>query len=282
VNRCRSWGTWLVVGYITASAVGCALLKTPESQLFSRTGRYESASIEYRVGPSVPQAANSIDLVASQQKPTSPTAKVAGRQMLLVVRYPHPNGRAGFARAELLVEGNSASPQGGSKLPGWLDQARRFANEHMPGVSFGDGVEQALGLDLPAAELDGLIDQVQQPVQLLADEASTDRVHLLAQVNGRRLAERTAHVQQLDRLVERVRKEGTLISHRTISPSMPVEFAPPEMGSGNLTPAGLPVSATNFDVQPPPAVPPASSQVVPVSFAEPSITTRLPPVSGPN
>ncbi len=252
--------TGVLFGCIAAQGVGCSLVKTPESQLFSRSGRYESASIEYCVGSVVPSSANFGANLASYQQPSAPAVKPEGRKVTLAVHYPHPSGRYGFARAELIVENQTANKSSSSRLPGWLDQVRLLAHEHLPGVSFGDGVEQALGLDLPVAELDGLIDQVQQPVQSLPEKATADSVRLVARINGQPLAERASHVEQLDRLVLRVRREGSLISRRT----MTMETLPTE---------------TNFDVQSPAAQPQPSSAIIPASFAEPPITTRLPPVS---
>ena len=247
-------------GFLAGHGVGCSLLKTPESQLFSRPSRYESASIEYRIGPAPLTTTKAGASLASYQQPNAPTAQPEGRKMTLAIRYPHPSGRHGLARAELVVENSSARTGGSSKLPGWLDQVRLLAHEHMPGVSLGEGVEQALGLDLPVAELDGLIDQVQQPVQLAPEKAQVDSVRLVARINGRPIAERAAHVDQLDRLVLRIRREGSLISHRTA-----IDEAP--------------IAETNFDVQSPAAQPQSSPTIIPASFAEPPITTRLPPVS---
>ncbi|MBI3837870.1 MAG: hypothetical protein HY288_08055 [Planctomycetia bacterium] len=237
-----------------ASVAGCAMLGSNESQLFSRTSRYESASITYRVTPVAPGNAPLGAPLTAYQAPTFHGANSSSRKTMLAVRYPHPAGRAGFARVELIVQASKSDAPGTSAwMPNWLDRVRRFAHESLPGVSMAEGVQEALGLDLPVADLDRVVARLQQPVQTASGVESAREVLIAAKINGAPLALANVRVAELDGLVARVRREGSLISHS----SSTIDW--------------------ELDSQPGPASPQAASAIIPASYSSPAIQ-RLPPV----
>jgi hypothetical protein len=241
-----------------ASVAGCAMLQSGESQLFSRPSRYESASILYRVGPrNSNAAAASAALVSYQERagaePPEPD-RPTGRRTTLAIRYPHPAGRAGYARVELIVETGAATPAPSSL--GWLDRVRRVARENLPGIALAPGIDEALGLDLPMAELDPLLLRLEQPAPAARPASASVNVSLVASINGAALPQRNMPVAELDRLTARVRREGSLISHQG-----PMDGFPP---------AEVPLAAPQPSSRP-------ASQVVRVGYTEPAIE-RLPPV----
>jgi hypothetical protein len=138
-------------------------------------------------------------------------------------------------------------------LPSWVDRERRFANESLPGVSMSGGVQEALGLDLGVADLDRVVARLQQPIQPAGRVSRAKEVVIAAKINGAPLALPNAPVAELDALIVRVRREGSLISHS--SATMDWEL----------------------DLPPDPASPRAASAVMPASYTEPAIQ-RLPPV----
>ncbi len=237
-----------------ASMAGCAMLGRNESQLFSRASRYESASITYQVAPVAPGSASQGARLASYQTLSASGANPGGRTTTLAIRYPHPSGRAGFARVELIVQAGKSDATGTSSwMPNWLDRARRFSQETMPGISMAEGVQEALGLDLPIADLDRVVARLQQPIQPTAGVARAKTVVISAKINGTPLALPSARVAELDALIARVRHEGSLISHS--SSTMDWEL----------------------DSQPGLASPQEAAAVVRASYTEPA-TQRLPPV----
>lgn len=256
----RSWGLALALcGSAIACTLGCALVKTQEAQLFAGPSRYESASITYRIAPST-RAASAVQQASFKEEADAKNNEPQ-RKMTLAIRYPHPAGRAGYARVEYVVE--SAGAAATKKwLPRWLDQARRMANDSLPGLSMADGVEEAMGLDLPMTELDKLVERLQQPLEPAAATTPVPGVVVVAKINGVALVPRHARMTELDAVIGRVRQEGRLIAYKAVVVDAELEAL------ANASPAR------------------AASHVVPASYTAPvgqsaSGITRLPPVASP-
>jgi hypothetical protein len=244
-----------------ASVAGCTMWPSSESQLFSRPSRYESASIVYHIEPRGPTAAPERATLVSYQQPTGaeqPDAEGStGPRTTLAIRFPHPAGRAGYARVELIVE---SGPPKADASPGWLDRVRRVTRENLPGIALAPGIDEALGLDLPMAELDPLLARMEQPTPASRPASASANVSLVASINGAALPLRNTRMAELDRLTARVRREGSLISHKTPMPGFP--------------PAELPLAG------PQPPSPRPASQVITASYTQPALE-RLPPVGPP-
>src|SRR4029079_2099387 len=75
-------------------------------------------------------------------------------------RYPHRRGRAGFARLECITA--TISDPANSKSPGWLERVGKLADETTPGLTMAEGIHEAMGLDLPIGEVEGVLARLQQ------------------------------------------------------------------------------------------------------------------------
>jgi hypothetical protein len=258
---------------VVASVAGCAALKTPESQLFGQQGRYQSASITYRVEHNAARRDPPGPAWLALLDPKAAAQGGQRRTTTLAVRYPHPSGRAGYARVECIVEADSAAAANDGAPPGWLARARRLADDALPGIALGDGVLEAMALDVPMAELEPAIARLQQPAGAPSGPSSGG-ARITATLNGAALPGGTHRVAELERLVARVRREGRIMSHRgrtgepASTPAEPIVAA--AVGAARSPAADLQGSAAT-------ALPAA---VVAAGYAEPA-TRRLPPVETP-
>ena len=244
---------------VVASTHGCGTFGSNQSQLFGHSGKYQAANISYRI-----------------EQPQSGTDTPGARRTLtLAVRYPHPAGRAGYARVECIIERPSDSASQ-SKISAMLNQVRRLTDDNLPGIALGDGVQEAMGLDVPIAQLEhALVELERVPVGALPS-LSASRVQVVGTINGVPVSPRAARVTELDRLAARVRRDGGLISAQQMqsqlaAPSTAMASATAAISPATTVPARVPPAATA------PATPPAAQTVVPTSFAEP-VVRRLPTV----
>jgi len=111
----------------------------------------------------------------------------------------------------------TADPSGESNS--WLGGLSRLLRDNLPGVAFGDGVEQAWALDIPVAEVDLVVQTLDAQgffaeVTPAAEFASPATSPLLAaRINGLRVEKRWGSTAELETLIARVRREGKLVSH---------------------------------------------------------------------
>lgn len=261
-------------------------MKTAESQLFGTNGPYQSASITYRVEQTIPPRATDGTNWARFLKLPAAGAAAERRVTMLAVRYPHPAGRAGYARLECVVaalpDGEAPSPG----LPGWLDQLGKLADDGLPGISMAQGVREAMGLDVPIGELSEVLARLEASAASgpVASAASDGRqvVQVSYELNGAAHPQRHRRVAELDRLIARVRRDGSVISH---SASV-VSLMEPSLAAPPASPAAVP-TMSNTPTEPAIEVPIAGNGAIQaVSFSEaapPSDPTvrRLPAVAAP-
>ena len=251
---------------VVASTQGCGTFGSNQSQLFGHTGKYQAANVNYRI---------------EQAEPGTGTPG-ARRTLTLAVRYPHPAGRAGYARVECVIQRPSDSA-GDSKFSAVLKQVRKLTDDNLPGIAFGDGVQEAMGLDVPIGELEHVLVELERAPIGSVPSLSASRVEVAGTINGVAVPPRSARIAELDRLAARVRRDGGLISAQQVQMQLasptPATTAPVAAAmvppSGSLAPAAP--AATPAPVIIPPSAPLGSPAVVPTSFAEPVIR-RLPAV----
>jgi hypothetical protein len=266
----------VALSLITTSMCGCAGMKTPESQLFGANSNFQSASVTYRIERQVPaHSAKS----AGWTRFLSPgeTAKPTDRRVtMLAARYPHPAGRAGYARLECVTATipNAAASQSSN----WLERVGKLADETMPGISMSDGIHEAMGLDLPIGELEGILQRLQQSAQG-AEPRSNPRqvVQVSYEIDGQAHPERSQRVPELEQLIARVRNEGSVISH---SSNVAETFVSRPPASKAAAPAANVLPAQYVE---PVTVPVAGGAIQPVSHEQPLATSsptmwRLPAV----
>jgi len=213
-HHCRR--SLIAIG-LAATLTGCAALRSGETQLGAKAAAHEtfaSAAITYRLDPQplaqAPPAASETQLVS--YTPETPRQMVPQKMQLLSLKYPHPNGRKGYALAEVVVADPSAGEA--DKAGGWLDGVRRVTRDYLPGMAYGDGIESAWALDVPIAEVDGLIHGLDAQGYFGNASVPVPGVELSARVNGLGFQKQWHAVPELNALIARVRREGRLVSHR--------------------------------------------------------------------
>jgi hypothetical protein len=200
---------------VAASTCGCAGMKSSQSQLFGAGGsNFKSASVTYRIERQVASRSASTGW-AKLLSPTEMDKPAERRVTMLAVRYPHPAGRAGYARLECVtatIPGTTTS-----QSSSWLKRVGKLADETMPGLTMAEGIHEAMGLDLPIGEVEGVLAQLQQSGgdQSAQSAATNSRqvVQVSYEIDGQTHPEHYQRVPQLERLIARVRNEGSVVSH---------------------------------------------------------------------
>jgi hypothetical protein len=229
--------------WIALALGGCAAVSTPETQISASRTRFESALISYRTDPvsaepAPAKPAAGVQLAAFFQPP--PAAGKLTR--LLQIQYPHPAGRAGYARVELIL-----GSAGAKSADGWPAQFRRALRENMPGMSNAEGIAEAWALDVPAGEIDRILERLEEQGYFTAGTSQAAGTSLTAKIDGNEFQRPWHRSGELEALSLRVRREGKLVSHR-----QPLEPAPLPTQPLDALPAA---SAAAFMVRLPPVEP---------------------------
>jgi hypothetical protein len=195
-------------------------MRGPDSQLASGHGDFDSASFVYRL-----------------RRGKEPDAK----DYTLFIKYPHPEGKKGYARAEVVVEKPTAAGAAAA-ADTWTNRLSRTIRDNTPGVAYADGIESVKGIDLPLTEVDEVVYTLDKLGYFNAKNSPDAPVILVTKVDGAEYRKRFARVERLDHLMKRVEASGSLISLRQgISPS---EYAVPTEG-------GLPAGESLVERLPP-------------------------------
>ncbi len=208
VRRTR---TLLLSVVLLCQSVGCSLTSqqssvvAPKSTvLATATGRQQpwlkTAELTYWK-PSVP--ASGIQPVSHTQSTDRAGFTVLG------VRYPHPSGKPGVARVELVVAGPEESDGGGS----WFGGLRQAIDETLPGMTWGAGIRQAKSLDIPVSELQEVLQNTRTIMLSSVSSQAPPNANLIAEVNDRRTTHQTVPLATFETLKKRVAQEGRLISY---------------------------------------------------------------------
>lgn len=242
-----------IAAWLALAVAGCAVV-TPQTQIATSRARFESALISYRVDSG---GAGSHDPPAESQ-PAFKAVASKQRTVLLQIQYPHPAGRSGFARLEMIVGSPAAGPD--NSLAG---QLRRALSESAPGIAYAPGVTEAWAMDLSAGELDRLLAQLETAGYFAPGDPGEPGVILTAKIDGCDFQRAWHRAAELEELCARARKQGKLVSH-----VQPLE--PPPVLAATASPGAEP---------PPVSTPWRSAAVVPAQALEPAYEiTRLPPV----
>jgi hypothetical protein len=219
-----AYATPLALVLATATA-GCRSVDIPSAVVIpavtapqaSETAWLESATVICR-SDAAPIAPPTNGLATASYSPgaASDATPVAATTLtppavlrVLAIRYPHPDGRRDVARAELVVADAAAAPPSGSSVRKWFGQT---LDGVLPGVAWGPGIRRAVGLDIPASELRGLIAAAQQaPVAGQATGQAPPIAKL--DVNGQSITVASTTPPQLQQLMDRVARDGRVISY---------------------------------------------------------------------
>lgn len=209
---------------LAMACLGCRSVDAPSAVVIpavtapraSETAWLESATVICRSDvAAVPPTGSGVALTSYSPNAASDATRVAAAAptppatlRVLAIRYPHPDGRRDMARAELVVADAVAQPSG-SSVRKWFGQT---LDGVLPGVAWGPGIRRAVGLDIPASELRGLIAAAQQAP--IAGQA-TGQAPPIAKldVNGQSIAVASTTPPQLQQLMDRVARDGRVISY---------------------------------------------------------------------
>ena len=289
------------LGALAATCIaGCSGLGKNESQLFGGTSTTKSASITYRVVRDIAAREPTGPAVLQFLPGQRPGTDAERRITTVAIRYPHPAGKAGYARVECVVrKATTESASSSSSLPDWLERARKLADDSLPGLTLADGIHEAMGLDVPIAELESVLTAVRQmPASSNVQGDPRMTVRLASTIDGVAAPVRTSRVREIETLIGRVRRDGKLISHTTrieepmfqavdetnVAEVQPVDVPAQPAGQPPVQtpvpqPYGSPVSAT-MPAAAPFGVQQMPSPVVAAGHVGPTMR-RLPPVETP-
>lgn len=201
------------------ASAGCTTFQPRTVRIDSAAGMYSKVNLNYRVDTgqlSEPLIVSRIAgrRIRQQQIPSSPYANRSVAR--LSIEYPHPEGKEGFALAEVVIE--TRAPRAGSQRrrsvwQQWSDGFADATRDLVPGLPMSDTVYEAWSMDLPRGELDRAIGGLSQGGFFVSPPRPAVGVDLAARIDGYQSTKRWTHVPELDTLLERVRQEGQLVSY---------------------------------------------------------------------
>lgn len=216
-------------------ATGCHVFR-PESQLTGARGNYDAVRLAYQLpaGQLAPRsdAASGVKLASHQVATAADRTGGETRVRTLTLQYPHPQGRGGYALAELVIEKPTApgAPAPGAASdpatpPGPVDWLCGVIRDNLPGVAYADNVVAAYALDIPMADVDRIVQLLDiqgyfaegvQPAFYVAGGGApgADAPLIAARINGVDIDRQWRVTPELNDLVWRVRNEGRLVAHR--------------------------------------------------------------------
>lgn len=212
-------GTWMLA--VLVLAAGCEAIQPRTVRIDSTIGMYQMAKLTYRIDAGkLSEPVNVANITGKQvsyeQKPSGPYADTSVAR--LAIEYPHPGGKPGYALAEVIIAARKppATTQAAKKST-WRrladDMHEMLTQNGLPGVKMADGIYEAWSLDLPRADLDGVIGQLSQAGYFHLAGNPTPGVNVSCKIDGQQCDKQWGHVSALDELVERVRHEGQLLSY---------------------------------------------------------------------
>jgi hypothetical protein len=214
------------------AAVGCQAVQSPTSSVVAQMGPaaaspapwLESATLTYVHSPAVAaapataspaadgviQASHEVAASGTVKSVSDSSAPDAQIVQVLAVRYPHPDGRRDFARAELvLADAKAPSPD----AEGWRAKLGRFIDSATPGVEWGPGIRDAKGLDVSIVELQMMLATAEKAASSPKTPPLPTGVNATVEINGKNIAPSPAAALKLRILAIRVAREGKVISY---------------------------------------------------------------------
>lgn len=213
---------------LALAAAGCKAVDSPTSSVVAQMGPAAAAEAPWLESATLtlvqsPAGASSSSLAtapvdgvvqASHESEinvqTNPAAGEGGVVRVLAVRYPHPDGRRDYARAELvLADANPPAPAADT----WRTKLGRFIDSTTPGVEWGAGIHEAKGLDISIVELQLMLATAEKAASSGKAKKLPDGVDATVEVNGKDISPSPSAALKLRILAMRVEREGKLISY---------------------------------------------------------------------
>ena len=289
---------------VLVASAGCSVFQSHQLRIDAAAGMYQSAVIDYRVDGGQLSEPLTVARIAGhqvthQRMPSAPHPDCSVAH--LIVRYPHPVGKKDVALAKLIVEtrtpGNPVAAANKAVWEQWGDAIATSARDIVPGMKTNDDVYEVWSLDIAKVDLDRVIAGMVQNGYFVNPAKTSIGIELSAQVDKFEAVKNWTHEPELDILIERVRRQGQLLSYQH-----PLEVGGPTTAvaaanDGSQTilvahneegPALLPAGPQNDTYQSPPepatpAVPqytPPVQQYTPPAAVQPSLP-YTPPQIGP-
>ena len=251
--------TLLVAGCLALMS-GCNSLKMPRTLIQSPSQRYQSVTICYQFDSRLARASRAFGRGSDKNEVQQVAADTrAGDQIrTLYLQYPHPDAKPGCARVELVIHcaSNPGVTAEQAASANWFKRISTAARDNLPGVSLGDGVAGAWALDVSTADMERILKSLDKESFFGEFLPATGEVSIAVRVNGTNVDKRWNRVIELDQLSNRVKWQGSLVSH-----DRPVDYI-------NVPNPGVSINAPNPAINGP-------------NFNAPGSVTRLPPTDMP-
>ena len=218
-------------------------------------GMFERATLDYKLDASrlcEPMALARIEgqLVSYDHQPTAPEAGTAVATLKVI--YPHPDGLAGYAQAEVMIQSrlSKAMLKAAAKEPALLGPKWKVAGLKEDEVDY-----ELWRFDLPKIELDRGIGTLTESGFFSIAPANDTGVEVEARLDNVHRRKGWKQVAGLDAIMLRVRKSGQLVSYRR---------APSVSGRPNFTSVDAYRALVAGDKKPAaPGAPPAMAAAAP-------------------
>jgi hypothetical protein len=281
-------GAVSLAAVLLAGASGCESLNPRSVQIDAASGRFQAAQLTYqldtgRLSQPIQTARIEGQQVSYQQLPSSPLADRS--QARLSVQYPHPNGKAGFALAEVVIESDgrperSSSGAGKSTFQRMVGSFKDTMNDILPGMVHDSGVREAWALDVSKEELDLLVGGLANSGYFQYGPAPTPGIEVFTRLDGKIIRKNWRQVPELDAFIERVRHEGKLVSYVRPPNS---EGAPADVAGGrndSVAAYQQQLQRQQAPVAPPPQPFPIANAPAPNQYGPPQPQQRGPAMAG--
>ena len=282
-------GTAFRAIWLSAALAGCSTIQPQSLRIDSAAGMYQGVTISYRVDGgqlSEPLTVARINghQVTQERLPSSP---YPDRSIVrLSIRYPHPDGKTGFALAEMVVETHKPPSPGQAKKAAWQQWSDSFAavaRDILPGIKMSDDVYEAWALDISKSDLDRVVQGMSLSGYFVNPSKQTLGVELAVRIDNFQAAKKWTREPELDILLDRLRKEGQLVSYvhplETHSPTTGVAYTPNAQGTilvshDEAGPSLMPAGPQNNAYQSPPETSPAPQAPQTLPLPSPAIAPR--------
>lgn len=224
VARMRAWAVWSLVGLS-----GCATIEGPRIQTTAPERSFRAVEITFDRFLPLPSGESSpaetpreaeARLVSFETRavdsPNVAAAGADGRRQRLMIRAPHPDGRRDWAQVSLVIESLLAEEKAGvdkhGPARGWRKWTRQIESR-LPGIRWGEGVDEAWVCDVPASEIEALVVRLERSGYFDESNAASAGGSLAVEIDGQLTRRVWPGSPELESLIRQVREKGQLASY---------------------------------------------------------------------
>lgn len=198
--------------------VGCSTFQPRTLRIDSAAGTYRGVTLTYRIDGGVLSepltVARIVDGQLKQERLAS--SPYPDRSIVrLSIRYPHPDGKADAALAEMVVETRTPpKPQVKKAVwQEWSDSVATAARDFLPGIKLGDDIHEAWALDIAKSDLDRVVAGLKHSGYFANPSKQTLGIELAVRIDNFQAIKKWSREPELEILMERMRQEGQLVSY---------------------------------------------------------------------